>query len=483
MRVLLSASYTGLCFTHTKSRRAQIFIPPFFPRVGGLSIASAGDTVIVDAVAADFALAGWLARRLTLQGYRVWSAVTAPLAGESESDTINALISTRAAKVVSVLSNAALRDADAVARRGQAAQASLLIPATAEVIDWTVLDSKSKALSPARFEVSLAEGLRVVLQQLEHAGVPRGPETAVLDHRVFAAADSLRREPEKLHSNQFAVLIAPTRALRFRASDRAVGQAWPDVELQWGFRREGRSFLALVEPPSALVEQLGLRPDGSAQFSEAKIDNVRSRDLLVELLTKTLRALAVSRGLSWCHQKRELHFPQTEAVERLSFVLPGGKGTHVKAWGERSFWRPGASTRYRYALAPELGFASFGDSDLRMTVRVHVRISDDNGKLEKDTIAFSRRKRLSASWYNDEWFKRLLAVAQFLAGGASTIDVLSGTESVVRIGVAPLAYDAPFGVNEEQLKDFAALRQEAIEMQLDDQDGDEAAEEEVADNA
>lgn len=465
------------------AQHPSIFIPPFFPRVGGLSVAEARDTVLVDATPSDFALAGWLARRLALQGYRVWSAITAPLAGESEAETISALLQSRATRLVSLLSPAAMGDPDVSARRSQAAQGNLLLPATVGAIDWSTLDSKTRALTPARFDRSPAEGLRQVLANLEHAGIPKGPATATLDHRVFAAADALRHQPERVHSNEFEVKTLPERVLRFRASDRALGHDWDALEARWAFRRDGRSVLAFVEPPQEIAEQLGLRPDGDASFANSTIDGVSSRNLRKELMTKAVRALARSRGLCWCLQKRELHFQQSESFERLTFRLPDGTRSHVKAWGERTFWRPGpgASTKYRYALAPEVDFQQTGDSEFRMTIRVHVRITDEQGELAPDRIAFSRRKRLSAGWHNDEWFKRLLAVAQFISGGADAIELKAHEASVLAVDVHPLAYDAPIGINEEELKDFAALRAEAIEAQYGRDEDDESDQEEADD--
>jgi len=198
-------------------------------------------------------------------------------------------------------------------------------------------------------------------------------------------------------------------------------------------------------------------------------------------MTKSVRVLALARGMSWCHQKRELHFPQTDSFKRLTFSLPDGSRSHVKGWGERSFWRPGASTQFRYALAPEIDFLQLGDSDFRMLLRVHVRITDENGELAPDRIAFSRRKRLSARWFNDEWFRRLLAVSQFIAGGEPAIAVGGADAPVLSIDVHPLAYDAPLGVNESELKDFAALRTEAIEAQYGRDEDDEVNEQEPDD--
>jgi hypothetical protein len=67
---------------HLVAQHPSIFTPPFFQQRGGQSIAESRDTLLIDHVPADHALATWLARRLSLAGYRTWCHGTAPLAGD-----------------------------------------------------------------------------------------------------------------------------------------------------------------------------------------------------------------------------------------------------------------------------------------------------------------------------------------------------------------------------------------------------------------
>lgn len=459
------------------AQHPQIFVPPFFARVGGLIATEARDTVLVDAVPADFALAGWLARRLVLQGYRVWSPVTAPLAGGSEHETIISLITSRAARVVSILSQASLADADACARRTQSAQGGLLIPITSERVNWAALDAKTRSLTPARFENGWASGLRSVLEALENVGIEKGTAATTLDYRIFAAADVVRQDKELLSSNQFQATMVPERVLCFRASDRALRQDLGLAELRWPFRRVGRVFIAFGEPPPDLKSSLGLRPEGQDLITGAReIEGVRGRDLRAELFKKAMRAHAIASGLAWCPTKEEVYFPQTDGFKRFSFAMPDGATTWLRLWGERSWWRSiGGSEAYRYALVPEFGFSEAGTGDCRMSLRVRIRISDEQGQLLSDRAAFSRRKRLSAGWFNDEWFKRTIAIARFLAGGGDTI--LLGAESGgITVEARPISYEAPASLDETQLKDFAALREEALKAGYDSDDEDDDGE-------
>ena len=57
---------------HLLAQHPSIFTPPFFPQAGGESLSESRDTLVVDHVDSDHALATWLSRRLTLAGFRVW---------------------------------------------------------------------------------------------------------------------------------------------------------------------------------------------------------------------------------------------------------------------------------------------------------------------------------------------------------------------------------------------------------------------------
>ena len=149
---------------HLIARHPSIFCPPWFPTRGGLSISESRDTLVIDHVPDDHALATWLARRLQLAGHRTWCYGTAPLAGESPDESVRLLIERRAVQYLPVLSPAALRDADLVGRCGLACGADgLTIPCWSSVVDAAQLPSKLRALTPIRFDRGWSAGLAGLL--------------------------------------------------------------------------------------------------------------------------------------------------------------------------------------------------------------------------------------------------------------------------------------------------------------------------------
>ena len=85
LRVLLPSS-----LRHLVAQHRSIFCPPFFSRRGGLSISESLDTIVIDHLPTDHAMATWLARRLQLAGYRAWcyGNYNACQPGESEPITV-----------------------------------------------------------------------------------------------------------------------------------------------------------------------------------------------------------------------------------------------------------------------------------------------------------------------------------------------------------------------------------------------------------
>lgn len=111
IRVLLSGEQRHLVAQHP-----SIFCPPFFPQKAGLSISPSFDTIVIDHVAADHALASWLAKRLVLNGFQTWCSGTAPLAGETVDESIRALVDKRASQYLPILSDSSGRDPDFMER-------------------------------------------------------------------------------------------------------------------------------------------------------------------------------------------------------------------------------------------------------------------------------------------------------------------------------------------------------------------------------
>ncbi|RYG21762.1 MAG: hypothetical protein EON93_25655, partial [Burkholderiales bacterium] len=149
---------------HLLAQHPGIFTPSFFPQSGGQSLAESRDTILIDHVDTDHALATWLSRRLTLAGYRTWCRGTAPLAGEDPDASVRKLIELRGCQYLPVVSEASLADELLLERCAlAAAKESFVLPCSCASSVAPRLPSRMKPLTAANFAGSWNEGLAQVL--------------------------------------------------------------------------------------------------------------------------------------------------------------------------------------------------------------------------------------------------------------------------------------------------------------------------------
>lgn len=481
LRILLATTHERIIAKHP-----QIFVPPFFPIVGGISSAFSQDYLIIDHKACDEALATWLASRLTLEGYRVWCRSTAPIAGASLHETIDVLLRQRAFRFLTILSPGAIADPDMAARRvtalaiSTAGHRNLLIPIVAAPFDEGALDAKTRQLVSLHFDGGWQTGLDDLLKSLEVANCPRAEGGARIALRAFIPEDVISTTPEKLVSNRFPVLRVPEVIHRFTSEQNLDRDASVGFGLVWSFRQvDPTTFLSFHPPPEHLREKLKMKQAGGASWPYVSaIDGISTGTLVFELIRKALVVACIRRGLAFCKDRRLLYF-QTGAVpgDRLYFMKPDGSRSHINTVGKRTFWRPGSSSEYRYSLAPDFWMERTPSGVLTVITRIRIRLTDLNGVLLKRRTAESRRKHLCEDWWNDDWLHRILAIMQFLGnGGDITIGELPS--DTIIISTQPHEWTVPIGIDETALPRAVSSRQEvlahALETDEDDDDQDEA---------
>jgi len=171
LRLLLTTTCTSVVAQHS-----SIFCPPFFPAAAGLSLSPAADHLVIDHGDADSALAFWLARRLCLEGYRVWCRGLAPLAGSSVGETVEALVRSRAFRYLSIISpsspgNPDSPPGDAGALPRDSGDLDLLLPVYATRSTGSGWTGNAQARSRS-FRPDWAEGLKQLLATWRPAVAP-----------------------------------------------------------------------------------------------------------------------------------------------------------------------------------------------------------------------------------------------------------------------------------------------------------------------
>ncbi len=242
---------------HLIAQHPSIFVPPFFPQVGGQSLSQCRDTILIDHVAADHALATWLSRRLTLQGFRTWCRGTAPLAGENADESVRKLIGLRAVQYLPVVSEESLSDQLFLERCAlSASNDSFVLPCSSLKHEDPRLPSRLKQVTAANFSSSWDTGLTDVLSKLKALGLR--PDLDQAQGRQIALRDYLPTRvtvptPEPVFANLFQLALPETMLVY--DLQRSLTQAETDeLRLRWAFAElNAHRVVAFTPPPEGAI--------------------------------------------------------------------------------------------------------------------------------------------------------------------------------------------------------------------------------------
>lgn len=464
---------------HLIAQHPSIFTPPFFPQSGGVSLAESRDTLIIDHVDADHALATWLSRRLTLAGYRTWCRGTAPMAGENPDDSVRKLIELRGCQYLPVLSEASLSDALLLERCGLAtAKESFVLPCGCALVPEVRLPSRMKSVTPANFMSSWNEGLAQLLARLATLGIRPslegglGKQIALRDYlpsRVTVA------KPEPVFANMFALQL-PAAMLIHDLSRALREDEKNELRTQWAFAELSPDRLVSFSshPPGSLP----LRTHNQhTEFSWTDIpqrDGRRTEDLAKELASRSLELACLKKGLKFCLDRKVFYFPEREDGEwSQSFRHVDGRTTRVQLTGERTRTRGDAVQISLYQLAPKFRPQREVDGDWNVVLNIYIRVTDANGKPYELKEIARRRKAVTKSWWNNHFLARMLGVIQALETSEGRIEVGEGKRAVV-VNTAPLSWQCPVGLDVAALSGQVDLGEElAAYRARDDEETDD----------
>lgn len=460
------------------TQHPHIFHPAFFATQTIMNGTAPRDLLVIDNVVEDDTMATWLARRLQLEGYQVWSKATSPVAGSSVNETIEKLVKSRAFRLLQVMSPHSVAASDFNSRRSFAfgVADNLVLPLAVADFDATKLDNKTSKLETISFARSWAEGLSSLLKTLANSGCPGFRDATTRLATSFGVMPGLiKEEPERVISSQFDVVKIPKSVTRY-VSDREINdQEMQEMSFQWAFRKADKNrFLSFFPPPPDLKKKFAIRDKGGAAWDiVTEIDKIAVKSLMPELIRKSLIVHCISNGLKFCPEFDGLYFPEDLVPsDRLTFISPDGDKKFVGPVGQRKFWRPAKSTIYKYALSPLFRVVDGYENKYRVQLKTRIRFTDEHGALLPSKTAFSRRKHLCRSWFNYEWLHRMLAMIQFFSeNGAITIGP-SGSELV--ISATPNEWLVPLRIDEDTLTSKEADREEMMDYTRDDEDDDSA---------
>lgn len=462
---------------HLVAQHPSIFTPPFFPQAGGQSLAESRDTILIDHVDADHALATWLSRRLTLQGYRTWCRGTAPLAGENSDESVRKLLDLRAIQYMPVVSEASLSDQLFLERCAVAGvKDGFVLPCSCAVAADPRLPSRLKPLTGASFASSWNAGLEQVLARLATLGAM--PKLEAEQGRQIALRDYLPTrvtvaKPEPVVANVFSLRLPATMLLydltRSLSPDEVAGlrRRWAFIELS-AYR-----LVAFTPPPEDAVP--AAKTVRTPEFLWTDIperDGKKTEDLAKELTRRSLEVASLQRGLEYCSDRETFYFPEREGRDwNQPFEHIDGRQTHVQLTGMRTKGWGDRASKFRYQLSPNFRPQRDVDGTWNVVLNIYVRCTDENGKVYEGKEIGRRRKAVTKSWWNKDWLARLLGVAQALQTAPGRVQVGEGNRALV-METTPLRWQCPVGLDVQALSGMADLGEELAGYRTRDE-GDE----------
>jgi hypothetical protein len=469
IRVLLTNELRHLIAQHP-----SLFCPPFFPQRAGLSISTSHDTIVIDHIPSDHALATWLARRLALQGYQTWCYGTAPLAGEDADESVRILIEKRAAQYLPILSTSSVADRDFMDRCAAASsREDLALPCRSSVISEDRLSTRLARLSPADFAQSWVVGLSDVLQRLRAKGLKptydaeRGRNIAL---REYVPQPVTLPKPERVIANVFKLHL-PVSMLVCELQRPLSADEQKELRRVWAFVETSALRLVAFElpPPSVPLIRNQPRIPEFAWESFDEREGRKTQDLAKDLVKRSLDVAIVQAGLQWCDDRRLFYFPRRESgewnqpVEYVDGIMRAAlTGEKTEGWGERA-------SKFLYQLAPVFRVGKDEGGSWWLSMRIYVRTTTLDGKVFTEKEIGRRRKTVGKSWWNREWLARQLAVMQALRTDGNEIRIGSVPRAVV-IDIRPLEWSCPVSLDVMALSHVADLGAEMAALRQFDED-------------
>ena len=464
---------------HLVPKHPHIFCDPWFPKRGGLSIAHGRDTIVIDHVAADHALATWLARKLQLDGYSTWCFGTAPMAGETPDDTVRTLIDNRAVRYLPILSTAALEHADLVARCVVAgSHDGLVIPCLGHPCSMDRLGSRLALLQPIRFDSGWATGLRDLIRSLESRDIPRHSDadrSRAISLRSFVPEPVTLQEPETLVASVFPVTALPDAILVYASGSAPGTKEVLSARGVWAFSELSSGLYASFHPPPHEVTTWALTKKSELSRKDFReIERRYTPHVVTELLRRCLDVACCTAGLVWCADRFLWYFPAEGTPQRrVGYTNLDGKRTTVSVAGVRQYGFGERARTYHYQLGPVFRPGFDAEGRTWITTRIYARVTEPDGTLFTGKAIGKRRRHLAKSWWNQHWLARTIGVMQALANDDRDIVVGSGDRRVV-VRADPMAWSCPVSIDEsavERLGDFQA--ELAAPRFFEDDDDDE----------
>jgi hypothetical protein len=162
----------------------------------------------------------------------------------------------------------------------------------------------------------------------------------------------------------------------------------------------------------------------------------------------------------WSPDHLWLYFPyDPDATNRISFVDSNGRNNNIQIAGERKYFIPGRSEKYRYYLAPTFKvYRNLFEQEFIVRLGIRVRVTTTSGHPLIVRTAQSRRKHATKDWWNYEWVNRYLALCDFLSGKSDHIALGRKDQYKLILESRPMSFESTVSLNETVLEERVRIR-------------------------
>jgi hypothetical protein len=434
------------------------------------------DHLFISYATEDWPFVEWLALRLTADGYRVWCDRIKLLGGESYPKDIDEAIKNRTIRFLAVLSRHSVKKTNPLKERTLALnlarerKENFVIPINLDGLSPSDLDWMVSDLTFISFHLSWAEGLVQLLKLLGTSNAPRdvanGRSAAA---GWFEAKGLVIPKEERLWSNVAEITELPKDIYRFEMEAGLSNEQWLEILKLWPHTREDDIFWSFVYPPTGIVERYRLKERGKiTDWKSARSEDVNIRQVAVRVFNESVRSHCVARGLKLTPDGSLCYFPDSLFPNnRLGFHGYDNKRTWVRTVGVRNFRTITGKESCRYHLAPYTRVWLDHEIGSLVEIRVRLFLTTLEGVPLEEKAALRRRKRICRAWWNYEWLSRTLAILQFLAADAPTIQIGDGDSQKMVITNRPLFVQIGYALDESMLEPSRPESEEADETVLE----------------
>lgn len=402
----------------------------------------------------DRALADWLTRKLTSEGYRVWCDRFKMLGGESFPKEIDQAIKTKTFRVLTLLSKHSLNKPNPLKERtlalGLAKQwgVDFVLPLNVDGMSASDLNWMLSDLTFIPFS-SWTEGIAQLLKKLRSINAPcfLGVQGREIAASTFVPAEATIAQADTLFSNVFNFTSIPNRLKLFSVEGNQPLEDFRESN-HWAAYSIGVKCVAFDEPQNRSEMRFALERDFD-RLSEDQIEGVALTTLLPNLLRQSLECLLLKKGLRRDPASRMIYFPTGMfPSDNLPFRGYGGRATRFGVSGVRRL----RADRFRYHVSPSFFVRSDLGAEFSAQMRLRLFVTDLSGKPLEPAAALPRRKAVAKNWFNHQWASRQWGVAQFLSDGSDVIRLGGCDSEPLVLDAVPMSGSLPTSVNDKYLE-------------------------------